>query len=87
MFFLYSVLKMKILQKMDKEYINLIICYIMMPKMNGYELTEALRSSMYKLPVLIITAKNQMEDIEKAFKAGTNDYMIKNDSWKFSNRA
>lgn len=65
------------LMVMDKEYIDLIICDIMMPKMDGYQLTKVLRSTFCKLPILMITAKDQMEDLEKGFKAGTDDYMIK----------
>lgn len=65
------------LQILDKKYIDLIICDIMMPKMDGYTLTRELRSSAYKLPILMITAKGQMEDLEKGFQAGTDDYMVK----------
>ncbi len=65
------------LKVMDKEYVDLIICDIMMPKMDGYELTKELRSAAYKLPILMITAKSQMEDLEKGFLAGTDDYMVK----------
>lgn len=62
---------------MDKEHIDLIVTDIMMPRMNGYELIKLLRSTSYFLPILIITAKDQIEDMEKAFSAGTDDYMIK----------
>ncbi len=65
------------LKVMDKEYIDLIICDIMMPKMDGYELTKTLRSASYQLPILMITAKDQMEDMECGFKAGTDDYLVK----------
>lgn len=65
------------LEVMDREHIDLIISDIMMPKMNGYELTKVLRGTSYFLPILIITAKDQIEDMEKAFSAGTDDYMIK----------
>lgn len=65
------------LQVMDYEHIDLIICDIMMPNMNGYELTRELRSAAYTLPILMVTAKSQMEDLEKGFQAGTDDYMIK----------
>lgn len=65
------------LQILDKEYIDLIICDIMMPKMDGYTLTKELRSSAYKLPILMVTAKGQMEDMEKGFRAGSDDYMVK----------
>lgn len=62
---------------MDREHIDLIICDIMMPNMDGYELTKELRSAYNTLPILMITAKGQMEDLEKGFQAGTDDYMIK----------
>ena len=65
------------LEVMGREHIDLIISDIMMPKMDGYELTKLLRDSRYYLPVLMITAKDQMEDMEKGFVAGTDDYMIK----------
>ena len=65
------------LQILDKKYVDLIICDIMMPKMDGYVLTKELRDASYRLPILMITAKDQMEDLEKGFKAGTDDYMVK----------
>jgi DNA-binding response OmpR family regulator len=65
------------LEILDKEHIDLIISDIMMPGMDGYQLTKALRDSAYTLPILMITAKDQFEDMEKGFLAGTDDYMIK----------
>ena len=65
------------LEVLDKELIDIIISDIMMPNMNGYELTRELRNAAYTIPILMVTAKNQMEDMEKGFIAGTDDYMIK----------
>lgn len=65
------------LEIMDREHIDLIICDIMMPNMDGYELTRELRSVHNTIPILMVTAKSQLEDMEKGFKAGTDDYMIK----------
>lgn len=62
---------------MDSEHIDLVICDIMMPGMNGYELTMALRGAYRSIPILMITAKSRMEDMERGFAAGTDDYMIK----------
>ncbi len=62
---------------MEKEHIDLIISDVMMPNMDGYTLIKELRQSRYQLPVLMITARGQMEDMEKGFEAGTDDYMIK----------
>lgn len=65
------------LNMMEKEYIDLIIADIMMPNMDGYELTRELRDAKYDLPILMVTAKNQFEDMKKGFRAGTDDYMVK----------
>ncbi|MCR3758115.1 response regulator transcription factor [Clostridium felsineum] len=65
------------LNVLDKEHIDLIISDIMMPNIDGYELTKELRDASYTLPILMITAKNQMEDMEKGFLLGSDDYMIK----------
>ncbi len=62
---------------MDREYIDLIIADIMMPLMDGYELTKSIRDANYELPILIVTAKDQFEDMQKGFRAGSDDYMIK----------
>ncbi len=65
------------LDVMDHNHIDLIISDIMMPQMDGYELTEAIRSAHYSVPILMVTAKDQIEDMEKGFRVGTDDYLIK----------
>lgn len=62
---------------MEKEYIDLIVADIMMPNMDGYELTASLREAHYELPILMVTAKDQFADMQRAFRAGTDDYMVK----------
>lgn len=62
---------------LEHNYVDLMISDIMMPKMNGYELTKALRDAHYTLPILMITAKSQMSDKKEGFLSGTDDYMIK----------
>ena len=49
----------------------------MMPNMDGYELTRSLRAANYDLPILMVTAKDQFEDIQRGFRSGTDDYMVK----------
>ena len=68
---------MEALDIMDKEYIDLIVADIMMPEMNGYELTESLRDANYDLPILMVTAKDLFVDMQKGFRVGADDYMIK----------
>lgn len=65
------------LDVLDKEYIDLIIADIMMPNMDGYELTKFLRDANYTLPILMVTAKDQFDDMQKGFRSGTDDYMVK----------
>ena len=67
----------KALEQLDKEYIDLIISDIMMPVLDGYTLIQEIRQANYKQPVLIITAKDSFDDIERGFRIGTDDYMIK----------
>lgn len=62
---------------MDKEYIDLIVADIMMPGMDGYSLTEAIRDSGMDLPILMVTAKDQFDDLRKGFRSGADDYMVK----------
>ena len=57
--------------------IHLIIADIMMPKMDGYELTGELRKANITIPVLMVTAKETLEDKRKGFKTGVDDYMVK----------
>lgn len=70
------------LDLLDKEHIDLIISDIMMPNMDGYQLVKELREAAFTIPVLMITARNQFEDMEKGFRAGTDDYMVKPISMK-----
>ena len=56
---------------------DLVLLDIMMPGMDGYELTRHLRSMDYNLPILMVTAKVLPEDKRKGFMAGTDDYMTK----------
>ena len=62
---------------LDKEYIDLIVSDVMMPHTDGYTLTKSLRDAKYEIPILIVTAKDQFEDVERGFKVGCDDYMIK----------
>ena len=61
----------------DKEHIDLVILDIMMPKMNGYELTQILRDAQNDIPILMVSAKQLLADRKKGFLVGTDDYMTK----------
>src|SRR5699024_5664848 len=63
----------------EKNDIDLVILDIMMPGMSGYEVCQQLRKkySLMDLPILMLTAKNQLQDKTLAFEAGANDYLVK----------
>lgn len=63
----------------ENNQIDLVILDIMMPGMSGYEVCQRLREqySLMELPVLMLTAKNQLQDKMIAFEAGANDYLVK----------
>ncbi len=65
------------LDQLDKKHIDLIILDIMMPRMDGFELTETLRQSGCNIPILMVTAKQSPLDKRKGFIIGTDDYMTK----------
>ncbi|MDO5521659.1 MAG: response regulator transcription factor [bacterium] len=65
------------LQVFDQEHIDLVISDIMMPKLDGYELTKLLRDVDPYLPILMVTAKEAYEDKKKGFLLGVDDYMVK----------
>ncbi|WP_324824457.1 response regulator transcription factor [Sinanaerobacter sp. ZZT-01] len=65
------------LKILDIQHVDLIILDIMMPRMDGYELTQQLRNSNYTLPILMVTAKQLPVDKKKGFIVGTDDYMTK----------
>ena len=65
------------LELLDREYIDLIVSDIMMPRMDGYALIQSLRSSGNNVPVLMITAKDSFQDMQLGFLSGADDYMVK----------
>lgn len=65
------------LNVLEHNTINLMIVDVMMPRMDGYELTETLRDYHYNFPILMITAKDRLDDKRQGFKLGSDDYMVK----------
>ena len=65
------------LELMDIEHVDLVVLDLMMPNMDGYELTRQLRHTWKNLPLLMVTAKQEPIDKKEGFLAGTDDYMTK----------
>lgn len=56
---------------------DIIILDLMMPEMNGYEVLSKLRSQGILTPVLILTAKDSLNDKVKGLNLGADDYLVK----------
>ena len=65
------------LDAMQGDYFDLIISDIMMPRVDGYELVSRLRAGGNQTPVLMITARDAFDDMQRGFLSGTDDYMVK----------
>lgn len=59
--------------------LDLIVSDVMMPEMDGIELTEAVKEdpNYSHLPIILLTAKTQEEDKEEALKTGADEYLTK----------
>ena len=62
-----------------RESLDLVVSDVMMPKMDGIELTRRIKQSddYAQLPVLLLTAKTRDEDRDKAYETGADEYMTK----------
>ena len=56
---------------------DLILLDIMLPKMNGYEICRAVRARGLDMPIIMLTAKGQEEDIVRGLNVGADDYVTK----------
>ena len=65
------------LEVLERKHIDLIVTDIMMPQMDGFELTEIIRSGGSTIPMLMVTAKETREDKRHGFRIGIDDYMVK----------
>lgn len=65
------------LESLESNHVDLMIIDVMMPKMDGYELTQTLRESGSQIPMLMLSAKQKSEDIKHGFIVGIDDYMTK----------
>ncbi|CEI80570.1 DNA-binding response regulator [Oceanobacillus oncorhynchi subsp. incaldanensis] len=64
------------LSLLNKTSCDLAVVDVMMPFMDGFQLTKEIRKQ-YDIPIILLTAKGQIEDKEEGFLAGTDDYLVK----------
>ncbi len=63
--------------EMYKNVFDLIISDIMMPRIDGFELAKTVRTINQDVPILFMTARDDLSSKQKGFKAGIDDYMVK----------
>lgn len=64
------------LSLIDGKLVHLAIVDVMMPGMNGFDLARILHREL-SIPVILLTAKGQLEDKEQGFGSGAEDYIVK----------
>jgi DNA-binding response OmpR family regulator len=56
---------------------DLILLDVMLPKINGYEICRAVRAQGLDVPILMVTAKGQEQDVVLGLNLGADDYVVK----------
>jgi two-component system response regulator MprA len=57
--------------------VDLLIVDILMPRLDGLEVTRRLRADGSELPILMLTARDQIADRVAGLEAGADDYLVK----------
>jgi CheY-like chemotaxis protein len=67
------------LQRLAEETPSLVLCDILMPGVDGFDVLTAVRSNpdTNALPVLMLSALGQEKDLQRAMEAGANSYIVK----------
>ncbi len=65
------------LEVLEREVVHLIVADVMMPRLDGWELTRRLREDGADIPILLVTAKGTLEDKRTGFTLGADDYLTK----------
>lgn len=69
-----------ILDEMDKEHYDLVLLDIIMPKVDGFGVLEALQKKGNKVPIIMLSNLSQEEDEKKARSLGAAGYFIKSNT-------
>jgi two-component system copper resistance phosphate regulon response regulator CusR len=56
---------------------DLVILDVMLPGLNGWQVLQSLRDRGLQMPVLFLTARDQVEDRVKGLELGADDYLVK----------
>src|ERR1700752_1362338 len=65
------------LETLLKDPPDLLLLDLMLPKVNGYEICRAARARQLGMPILMLTAKGQEDDVVRGLELGADDYVTK----------
>lgn len=65
------------LEKFKTAGADIIVADVMMPKMDGFSMAKEIRKLSPSVPLLFLTAKSTIDDVEEGFEIGANDYLKK----------
>ena len=65
------------LEKFKSEGADIVVADVMMPKMDGFTMAKEIRKLSQTVPLLFLTAKSTIDDVEQGFEIGANDYLKK----------
>lgn len=65
------------LERFKTDGADIVVADVMMPKMDGFSMAKEIRKISPGVPLLFLTAKSTIDDVEKGFEIGANDYLKK----------
>ena len=65
------------LERFKSEDADVVVADVMMPKMDGFSMAKEIRKLSPTVPLLFLTAKSMIDDVEEGFEIGANDYLKK----------
>ena len=65
------------LEKFKTEAADIVVADVMMPKMDGFTMAKEIRKLSPTVPLLFLTAKSTIDDVEEGFEIGANEYLKK----------
>ena len=65
------------IDKFKSEGADIVVADVMMPKMDGFTMAKEIRKLSLTVPLLFLTAKSTIDDVEHGFEIGANDYLKK----------
>ncbi len=65
------------LNRFKSEGADVVVADVMMPKMDGFSMAKEIRKLSETVPLLFLTAKSTIDDVEEGFEIGANDYLKK----------